>query len=41
MSPELFEDDRGVSGFPRVSGDEPGWLDCCGSTVTFSPRERG
>ena len=30
-----------LSGFPRVSGDEPVAVDVAASLATFSPRERG
>ena len=29
------------AGFPRVSGDEPGYVCDDGARVLFSPRERG
>ena len=30
-----------VTGFPRVSGDEPVYDQLVRATLTFSPRERG
>ena len=30
-----------VSGFPRVSGDEPFWVASDAAIASFSPRERG
>ena len=41
MSLMGFGTPRSRSGFPRVSGDEPGSLRRDGDRDTFSPRERG
>ena len=30
-----------AAGFPRVSGDEPGYITYAMGVISFSPRERG
>ena len=41
MSPQGFVRLGDLVGFPRVSGDEPGWVVGAGLGGPFSPRERG
>ena len=41
MSPMKYYDYFQVSGFPRVSGDEPEADGISGHDGVFSPRERG
>ena len=41
MSPVNGYDDGLVSGFPRVSGDEPRFTQSWPRSFVFSPRERG
>ena len=41
MSPKRSKPRRSRSCFPRVSGDEPGWLALAESLDPFSPHERG
>ena len=41
MSPAISATTARVSGFPRVSGDEPGHLGVTADREPFSPRERG
>ena len=41
MSPARLEDAQGLSGFPRVSGDEPTCWPAEKYPRAFSPRERG
>ena len=41
MSPRGHVRRRLTHGFPRVSGDEPGWEDVADLSAMFSPRERG
>ena len=33
--------ERQDNGFPRVSGDEPGYITVALGVISFSPRERG
>ena len=41
MSPCHLPDSARSSGFPRVSGDEPGVVKEIEYSLEFSPRERG
>ena len=41
MSPSFVEVAWAYSGFPRVSGDEPGEITAQEFNQAFSPRERG
>ena len=41
MSPAISATTARVSGFPRVSGDEPPSIDAGRVIAQFSPRERG
>ena len=41
MSPSLAKHLDALTGFPRVSGDEPGALILTIDEIRFSPRERG
>ena len=41
MSLQARCDAHGSGRFPRVSGDEPVWLDMVKAYGLFSPRERG
>ena len=41
MSPPVLLDAGGLSGFPRVSGDEPTTTKYTLAGLGFSPRERG
>ena len=41
MSPSLAKHIDALTGFPRVSGDEPEQRTYIRKTIGFSPRERG
>ena len=41
MSPQSVPGPDAITGFPRVSGDEPQVIGRYGTVCWFSPRERG
>ena len=41
MSPPIATLAKTLARFPRVSGDEPAAYQELGSSISFSPRERG